>query len=341
MQSEQGQAVLVTGGAGYVGSHTCKHLARSGYLPVTLDDLSKGHEKMVRWGPLEVGTVGDRELLSLLFKKYQPIAVIHCAAATEVGESVTDPAKYYEKNVVDTLRLLETMVNAGVKNLVFSSTCATYGDVQSVPITEGTPQLPINPYGWTKYMGEQMMKDFSEAYGLRYAFFRYFNVAGADEEGELGEEHDPPCHVIPILFDVAAGKRERFHLFGTDYPTRDGSCIRDYIHVMDLADAHLKGMKYLLENQDNVILNLGSENGVSVKELVEVTEEVTGQTIPIHEAARRPGDAPELVAESTKAREVLGWTPHQSSLENILRTAWNYHQYNSEIDSERVKSGIE
>lgn len=325
MQFKQEKTVLVTGGAGYVGSQTCKHLARSGYLPVTLDDLSTGHKRMVRWGPLEVGAVGDRALLSSLCKKFQPIAVIHCAAAMEVGESVRDPAKYYEKNVVDTLRMLEVMVEEGVENLVFSSTCATYGEVDSLPITENTPQLPINPYGWSKYMSEQMMKDFSKAYGLRYAFFRYFNVAGADEEGEVGEEHDPPCHVIPILFDVALGKRESFHLFGTDYPTRDGTCIRDYIHVMDLADAHLKGMRHLLEGKGSVTLNLGSEKGVSVKELIAVTKQVTGKSIPVQEAPRRPGDAPELVAESAKARKLLGWQASHSSLEKILKTAWDYH----------------
>ncbi len=317
--------VLVTGGAGYVGSQVCKLLSQAGFEPVTIDNLSKGRREAVRWGPLEVGDICDRSFVSRVIKTYQPIGVLHFAANTEVGESVFRPDIFYENNVVGTLRLLEAMQENGLNVLVLSSTCATYGDVQDIPVKESAPQKPINPYGWTKLMCEQLLRDFRIAYKLRYVAFRYFNVAGADLDGELGEEHQPPCHVIPIIFDAAVGRTPYFSVFGTDYPTPDGTGIRDYIHVVDLADAHIRALKYLLDHDEAHELNLGSEHGFSVKQLVEETQKISGKKVPVRYVARRAGDAPCLIADSHKALEVLGWKPTHSDITTIMRTAWQWH----------------
>lgn len=317
--------VLVTGGAGYIGSQVCKQLQRAGYEPVTLDNLSKGRKESVRWGPLEVGDIADRAFVGKVLKMHRPIGVIHLAAFTDVGESVQRPDKYYRNNVVGTLSLLEELKEHQIKTFIFSSTCATYGDVKKVPIDEETPQLPINPYGWTKLFDEQIIKDFREAYGLRYGLLRYFNVAGADLDGELGEEHQPPCHVIPIIFDAVVGKTPHFSLFGDDYDTADGTCIRDYIHVADLAEAHVKALEYLLKHDEGIILNLGSGKGFSVKELIDSTEKIVGKKVPLRLVPRRPGDAPELVADPSKAKRLIGWQARHSDIDTILTTAWQWH----------------
>ncbi len=316
--------VLVTGGAGYVGSQTCKELAARGYVPVTLDNLVNGHRETVRWGPFEEGDIGDKAFVSAVLKRHKPKAVVHCAALCDVGECVTRPDKYYENNVVGTLRLLECLQEHDINNFVFSSTCATYGDVEEVPITEDTPQAPINPYGVTKLMCEQIMKDFGDAYGLRYVFFRYFNVAGADLGGELGEQHEPPSHVIPIIFDSVTGKTDSFKIFGDDYDTPDGTCIRDYVHVADLADGHVRAVEHLLKGGANDIINLGSGQGFSVKELIAKIEEVSGKKVPTELVPRRPGDAPCLYANKDKAKRVLGWEPVNSNLDTIMKTAWEW-----------------
>jgi UDP-glucose-4-epimerase GalE len=321
------RTVIVTGGAGYIGSQVCKQLHQAGYLPVALDNLSKGRREAVRWGPLEEGDVGDCSFVTQVLLKHKPVGVIHLAASTDVGESVRQPGLYYQNNTAGTLSLLRAMQEQAVRVLIFSSTCATYGDVKEVPITESTPQWPINPYGWSKLFGEQMIRDFRHASGLRFALLRYFNVAGADLDGELGEDHDPPSHVIPILFDVVTGRGgSQFRLFGEDYATPDGTCVRDYIHVADLADAHIKALEYLLQNDEGLALNLGSGSGFSVKQLITEAEKVIGKQIPIQNCPRRPGDAPTLVADSQLATRVLGWKPQHSDLETILTTAWRWHR---------------
>ncbi len=318
--------VLVTGGAGYIGSQVCKLLHRAGFEPVTLDNLSKGKREAVRWGPLEVGDICDKEFVSKVIKTYRPIGVIHFAANTEVGDSVIHPEKFYQNNVVGTLRVLEAMVENDVRVIVFSSTCATYGDVVKMPINEETPQQPINPYGWSKLIDEQLLKDFRTAHQLRFTAFRYFNVAGADLDGELGEEHQPPCHVIPIIFDAVIGKTKEFSILGTDYPTPDGTGIRDYIHVVDLAEAHIKAFEFLLTHDEGLAINLGSGHGFSVKELIEHTEKITGKKVPFKNEPRRLGDAPTMVADSAKALKILGWKSQHSDIDTILRTAWKWHQ---------------
>lgn len=325
-KSTQTKKVLVTGGAGYIGSQVCKLLHQAGYEPVTIDNLSKGRREAVRWGPLEVGDICDREFVSKVIKTHRPIGVIHFAANTEVGDSVFHPEKFYQNNVVGTLRLLEAMLENDLRAIVFSSTCATYGDVAKIPIMEDCPQKPINPYGWTKLMDEQMIKDFREAHGFRYTIFRYFNVAGADIDGELGEEHQPPCHVIPIIFDAVIGKTKEFCVFGTDFPTPDGTGVRDYIHVCDLADAHIRALEHLQTHDAALELNLGSEKGFSVKELIQHTEKISGKKVPVKNVARRAGDAPCMIADSSKAKKVLGWKPSHSDIDTILKTAWQWHQ---------------
>lgn len=321
------QTVLVTGGAGYIGSQVCKQLHSTGYQPIAFDNLSKGSREAVRWGPLEVGDIRDLSRLSRVLASYRPLGVIHLAASTDVGESVRRPDSYYDNNTTGTLCLLRAMQEQGVPVLIFSSTCATYGDVKKVPITESTPQHPINPYGWSKLFDEQMIRDFRRAFDLRYALLRYFNVAGADLDGEIGEDHTPPSHVIPILFDAATGKTQGpFKLFGEDYSTPDGTCVRDYIHVVDLANAHVQALEYLLSKGEGLALNLGSGTGFSVKQLIAQAERVIGKTIPVERHPRRPGDAPALVADAQLAASVLGWKPQHSDLDTILSTAWRWHQ---------------
>ena len=323
------KTILVTGGAGYIGSHAVFALQQMGYSIVVLDNLVYGHRDLVDRVlkvPLVVGSTLDRALLDSLFDRYDIGAVMHFAAYTYVGESVTDPSKYYESNVVGTLTLLDAMVAAGVKSFVFSSTCATYGMPQALPITEDHPQQPINPYGRTKLMVEQILADYDQAYDLRSVRFRYFNAAGAHPNGLLGEDHNPESHLIPLVLQTALGLREAITLYGTDYPTDDGTCIRDYIHVCDLADAHILGLEYLLQGGDSAVFNLGNGQGFSVREVIEAAQRVVGKPIPVVESARRAGDASVLVGSSQKARDILGWTPQYGDIDTILAHAWQWHQ---------------
>lgn len=318
--------VLVTGGAGYIGAHACKALSQAGYLPVAYDNLIYGHESAVRWGPLERGDTADRVRLDEVFATHRPLAVMHFAAFTAVGESVADPGKYYRNNVAGTLGLLEAMVTHRIDKLVFSSTAATYGLPKQVPITEDEPNQPINPYGRSKLMVEQMLFDFAAAHGLQSAIMRYFNAAGASPDGEIGEAHDPETHLIPLALDAVAGKGPPLTVFGEDYPTPDGTCIRDYIHVGDLADAHVLALDRLAGSEAPRVFNLGVGSGVSVREILGAIERVTGQAVPHRVGPRRPGDPPVLVADASRARAELGWVPRLSAIDTIVATAWRWHQ---------------
>jgi UDP-glucose 4-epimerase len=321
--------ILVTGGAGYIGSHTVLALKQAGYNVVILDNLVYGHRDLVEkvlQVELIVGDTGDRALLDHLFKTRDIAAVMHFSAYAYVGESVTDPAKYYRNNVVGTLTLLEAMLAASVKKFVFSSTCATYGVPEFVPIPENHPQNPINPYGATKLMVERILSDFDVAYGFKSVRFRYFNAAGANPSGLLGEDHNPETHLIPLVLMAALGKRESISIFGTDYPTPDGTCIRDYIHVNDLADAHILGLEYLLKGDDSEVFNLGNGSGFSVREVIAAAEQVTGTSITVEERDRRPGDPPILTGSGEKARTILGWQPQYPSIKDIVAHAWQWHQ---------------
>ncbi len=320
------ETILVTGGAGYVGAHACKALSQAGYRPVVYDNLVYGHEAAVRWGPFEQGDIADRARLDAVFERHQPAAVMHFAAFAYVGESVTDPGKYYRNNVCGTLTLLEAMLAHGVDKLVFSSTCATYGEPETVPITESEPQSPINPYGKSKLMVEQVLADFEAAHGLRSASLRYFNAAGASPDGEIGECHDPETHLIPLALDAAAGRGPELTLFGDDYPTPDGTCIRDYIHVGDLAEAHVRALGHLQEGKPTRAFNLGTGLGVSVREILGAVERVTGKAVPLRVGPRRPGDPPVLVADASRAQSELGWTTRLSDIDTIVETAWKWQQ---------------
>jgi len=317
--------ILVTGGAGYIGSHACKALAKAGYMPIAYDNLVYGHRWAVKWGPLEEGDVADRSRLNEVIAKYQPAAVMHFAAYAYVGESVEEPGKYYRNNVAGTLSLLEAMRDHGIDKLIFSSTCATYGIPEQVPITEDHPQRPINPYGTSKLMIEQILRDFDHAHGLRSISLRYFNAAGADPDGEIGESHDPETHLIPLVLDAAAGKRPAITIFGDDYDTLDGTCIRDYIHVSDLAEAHLLALKALEQGAQSTAYNLGNGQGFSVQEVIAATEFVTGKSVPTVIGKRRAGDPASLVGDATKIRSALNWRPRYSELQGMVSTAWNWH----------------
>ncbi len=321
--------ILVTGGAGYIGSHAVLALKQAGYEVVVLDNLVYGHRELVEdvlKVELVMGDTCDHPLLDQLFATRNIAAVMHFAAYAYVGESVTEPAKYYHNNFVGTLTLLEAMLAASVKTFVFSSTCATYGVPNAVPIPENHPQNPINPYGATKLMIERVLQDFDRAYDFKSVCFRYFNAAGADPEGRLGEDHNPETHIIPLVLQTALGKRESVSIFGTDYPTPDGTCIRDYIHVADLAQAHVLGLDYLLKGGETTVFNLGNGNGFSVKEVIEAAQQITGRKIKTVECDRRPGDPPALVGSSDRARTVLGWNPQYADLHTIISHAWNWHQ---------------
>lgn len=324
------RSILVTGGAGYIGSHTVLALQHAGYRVVILDNLVYGHRDLVE-SALQVnlieGDISDRPLLDQIFADHDIEAVIHFAAYAYVGESVSDPSKYYRNNVTGTLTLLDAMVAAGVPAIVFSSTCATYGHPQQVPIPEDHPQAPINPYGASKLMVERILSDFDTAYGLRSVRFRYFNAAGADPQAQLGEDHDPETHLIPLVLLAALGKRDQISIFGTDYDTPDGTCVRDYIHVNDLADAHVLGLEYLLKGGSTSIFNLGNGNGFSVREVIEAAKQVTGKAIKVVESDRRPGDPAVLVGSALKAQEILGWRPKYAQIETILEHAWQWHQH--------------
>jgi UDP-glucose 4-epimerase len=321
--------ILVTGGAGYIGSHAVLALSQAGYKVLILDNLVYGHRDLVEkvlQVELVVGDTSDRALLDQLFQSHNIAAVMHFSAYAYVGESVTNPAKYYRNNVLGTLTLLEAMLAASVKKFVFSSTCATYGIPQFIPIPENHPQDPINPYGATKLMVERILSDFGAAYDFKSVIFRYFNAAGADPNGSLGEDHIPETHLIPLVLQTALGKRESISVFGTDYPTNDGTCIRDYIHVTDLADAHVLGLEHLLRGGDSEVFNLGNGNGFSVKEVIETAKSITGRDIKVVECDRRPGDPPVLIGSSDKARKILNWQPQYSSLQEIITHAWQWHQ---------------
>ena len=316
--------VLVTGGAGYIGSHAVRLLIRAGHEVWVFDNLSRGHRGAAPADRLTVGDLANQDLVERLLAKYEIDAVMHFAAFALVGESVAEPALYYANNVISTLALLDAMRKAGVKRIVFSSTTATYGVPQTIPITEDETQLPINPYGFTKLVIEHALEDYANAYGLRFAALRYFNAAGATPQGDLGEDHHPESHLIPIVLQVALGQRDKLTIFGDDYPTPDGTCIRDYIHVDDLGHAHVRALERL-ESDSQLKLNLGTGRGHSVLEVVEACRRVTGHPIPAQVGARRPGDPPELVADSRRAQTVLAWTPRYVEIEQIVETAWNWH----------------
>lgn len=336
-QDQHPRNVLVTGGAGYIGSHACKALSRHGFTPVCYDNLSRGHARAVQWGPLEQGDLLDSARLEDVLRRYQPCAVMHFAALAYVGESVDQPALYYRNNVAGSLSLLQAVQAVGIRAFIFSSTCATYGTPRQVPLTEDHPQQPINPYGASKLMIERMLQDFSHAYGLRSVSLRYFNAAGADPDGDTGECHDPETHLIPLALAAAAGDLPQLQIYGDDYETPDGTCIRDYIHVSDLAEAHVLACEYLLGDGGTTALNLGNETGFSVRDIVQRVEQVTGRPVPARVAPRRPGDPPSLIADSSRIKQVLGWKPRHSDMDSILATAWQW--YNKTRDGAAQASG--
>lgn len=321
-------AILVCGGAGYIGSHAVKALLDKGKEVVVIDNLVTGHEKAVTGGKLYIGDLHDGEFLDKVFTENSIDSVIHFAAFSLVGESVTEPFKYYDNNVSGTLSLLEAMNRHKVKKIVFSSTAATYGEPEKTPIEETDPTNPTNPYGETKLAVEKMLKWAEEAYGIKYIVLRYFNVAGAHESGEIGEAHTIETHLIPIILQVALGKRDKIMMYGDDYPTKDGTCVRDYIHVMDLVEAHILAIDKLGKTNESGIYNLGNGEGFSVKEVVEVARKVTGHPIPAEVAPRRAGDPAVLVASSQKAIDTLGWKPQHARLEEIIESAWKWHSIN-------------
>jgi len=319
--------ILVVGGAGYIGSHTNRLLDERGYQTVVFDNLETGHADFVRWGKFFQGDLRNIEDIRRCFASYPKIeAVIHFAAYAYVGESVHEPQKYYHNNVLGTINLLTVMQEFRCQKIIFSSTCATYGVPIEMPITEKHIQAPINPYGKTKYIIELMLEDYEKAYGLHYVVFRYFNAAGASRDGLIGEDHTPETHLIPLVLDVALGKREFIEVFGDDYDTADGSCIRDYIHVEDLALAHVLGLEYLQTSLTSNIFNLGNGVGFSVKEIIASVEKVVDQKIPTKLTSRREGDPAKLIGSFQKAKEILGWEPYYKTIEDIIATAWNWHQ---------------
>lgn len=316
--------VLVTGGAGYIGSHACKALAAAGYVPIVYDDLSNGHREFACWGPFVQGDVRDRARLNECFARYQPVGVLHFAGLIEVGASVHDPVGFMDINVGGSATLFAAAAEYGCEAVVFSSTCATYGIPQKLPLTETHPQKPINPYGLSKLLVERMLVAHDGAGVMRSACLRYFNAAGADSELRVGERHDPETHLLPLLLEVAHGQRATFTIFGDDYDTPDGTCLRDFVHVDDLADAHVKALAYLLAGGNSFAANLGSGTGTSVHELMALVREIEGVDIPHGVTARRPGDAPELVADTTRARSLLGWEA-KHDLRSIVETASRWH----------------
>jgi UDP-glucose-4-epimerase GalE len=319
-------AVLVTGGAGYIGAHACKALAKAGYEPVAYDNLSRGHRDAVRWGPLVEGDIADGARLAETVARFKPIAAMHFAAYAFVGESVARPELYFRNNVAGSLALCEAMMRAGGLPLVFSSSCATYGVPETSPIAEGAPQRPVNPYGESKLMVERMLDWMSRADKLRYVALRYFNAAGADPDGEAGERHEPETHLIPLVLDAILGRGEPVSIFGTDYPTPDGTAIRDYIHVQDLAEAHVRALGYLLDGGASAALNLGTGTGHSVRAVIAAAARVTGRPVPQREAPRREGDPPILVADPRLAANVLQWAPQLPDLDDIIADAWKWQQ---------------
>jgi UDP-arabinose 4-epimerase len=317
--------VLVTGGAGYVGSHACKALAQAGHQPIVYDNLSRGRRDLVKWGTFEQGDILDQSRLKDVLARHKPDGVLHFAAFAYVGESVENPALYYRNNVIGSHTLLEAMRECGVGRLVFSSSCATYGPPLRMPIGEDHPQQPVNPYGASKLMVERMLHDYGQAYGLRWAALRYFNAAGADADGEIGELHEPETHAIPLAIFAAQGRIPSFQLYGTDYPTADGSAIRDYIHVSDLAAAHVAALDYLAGGGDSVAINLGTGVGTSVLEIVHAVESVSGRKVPVTYQRRRAGDPAALVADGKRAHTILGWKPRYMTIGDIVASSWRWH----------------
>jgi UDP-glucose 4-epimerase len=318
--------ILVTGGAGYIGSHCCKELSKKGFHPITIDNLVYGHKNFVKWGEFSQGDLGNPADIKKCFSRHKIDAVMHFAAYAYVGESVEDPLKYYENNLRNTIQLLHAVLEHDVKYFVFSSTCATYGNPEKTPIDENHPLNPINPYGRTKRMIEEILGDYQAAYGLKYISLRYFNAAGADPDAEVGEDHDPETHLIPLVLDVAAGKSQAIKVFGTDYQTPDGTCIRDYIHVTDLARAHILALQHLMDGANSSVYNLGNGQGFSVLEVIERARKITGKNITLENSDRRPGDPPVLIASNEKAIKELSWKPQYAEIDDIIGTAWRWHQ---------------
>jgi len=321
--------ILIVGGAGYIGSHVNKLLNRSGFKTVVFDNLVYGHREFVRWGEFVLGDLADPDQIRLCFKNYRIDTVMHFSAFAYVGESVIDPARYYRNNVSNTLNLLDVMRELNVRHFIFSSTCATYGVPGEVPIAEDHPQQPINPYGRSKLMIENILEDYDRAYGIRHVNLRYFNAAGADPEAEIGERHDPETHLIPLAIESALGIRDSLKIFGTDYPTIDGTCIRDYIHVNDLADAHIKAVEYLMDRDQSDSFNLGNGIGHSVREIVNAVKKTSGRDFTVIEAERREGDPPVLISDYRKAVETLGWKPQYADINSIVETAYRWHSRNA------------
>lgn len=324
--------ILVTGGAGYIGSHACKALKAAGFTPVTFDNLVTGWRDSVKFGPFEQGDLMDRLRLDEVFDTHKPVAVMHFAALSQVGESMQDPAKYWRNNVLGSLNLIEAAVASGVKNFVFSSTCATYGEQDGVTLDESCAQDPINAYGASKRAIEDILRDFEAAFGLKHVIFRYFNVAGADPDGEVGEFHQPETHLIPIMLQAIDGQRDALTIYGTDYDTPDGTCIRDYVHVCDLVDAHILGLKWLQDGNVSRVFNLGTGDGFSVRDVIAQSNQVTNQVVPYSEGPRRPGDCTKLVSGSTRAVSELGWSPQRSNMKDMIADAWRWHK-NGHYDS--------
>jgi UDP-glucose 4-epimerase len=318
--------VLVTGGAGYIGAHACKALKAAGYVPVTFDNLTTGWRDAVRFGPFERGDLRDAEALDAVFARWRPVAVMHFAALSLVGDAMRDPGTYWRANLLSSLTLVEAAVRAGCLDFVFSSTCAIYGDHDGTVIDEDTPQNPINAYGKSKRAIEDMLGDFASAHGLRPVIFRYFNVAGADPESEVGEFHRPETHLVPLLLDAIDGRRPALTVHGTDYPTPDGTCIRDYVHVADLADAHVLGLEWLRSGNPSRAFNLGTGKGFSVREVIDQSRHVTNREVPVIIGPRRDGDAVSLVSGSLRATSELGWSPHRSDMGSMIADAWRWHQ---------------
>ncbi|ETX28513.1 UDP-glucose 4-epimerase GalE [Roseivivax isoporae] len=321
--------VLVTGGAGYIGSHACKALMAAGFTPVTYDNFSTGWRDAVKFGPLVEGDLTDRAALDRAFAEHAPVAVMHFAALSLVGEAMSNPGKYWHNNVAGSLTLMEAAVAGGCTNFVFSSTCATYGEHDNVVLDENTPQSPLNAYGASKRAIEDMLRDFEAAHGLRHVIFRYFNVAGADPDAEVGEHHRPETHLIPVMLEAIQGKRDALTIHGTDYDTPDGTCIRDYVHVCDLVDAHVLGLTWLQDGKASRVFNLGTGRGFSVREVIDASRAVTNSEVPYSEGPRRAGDATKLVSGSTRAVEELGWTPKHSTMARMIADAWRWQQTGS------------
>ena len=320
------QNILVTGGAGYIGSHACKALLQNGYNPITIDSLSTGWQEAVKFGPLEKVDLLDRKGLDQVFLKYKPKAIMHFASFSQVGESVQRPEKYWRNNLVGSLNLLETAIKHNCLDFIFSSTCATYGDHDGIILDENTPQIPSNPYGTSKKAVESMIQEFAVSKGLRFIIFRYFNVAGADPENEIGEFHRPETHLIPLILDVVSGKSDYVTIFGDDFNTKDGSCVRDFVHVCDIVEAHLLGLNWLKSGKPSRVFNLGSGAGFSVFDVIEAVKKITGHNIPTRIGSSRPGDCAKLVSGSATVERELGWVAKRSALNQIISDAWQWHR---------------